>query len=154
MIKPRRNICNVVSRGSWVILGSISIWAREFPMQTSFVTAIWTFWHRHLVKSTFLVGLRQNKAQKSRKHVKMCPLRSFSVVLTHFDTRHSTQASSRGAWARMHTRQHFVILTPFELQNRPRSPRKTFSLIFYAFFSSFLGFILPKTDQKCTFMEI
>ena len=76
--------------------------------------------------------------------------RSYSVVLTHFGTHHSTQASSRGAWARMHTRQHFVILTSFELQNRPRPPRKTFSLIFMCFFI-ISGFYLPKYDQNCTF---
>ena len=86
------------------------------------------------VKSAFLVGLRQNKAQKWWKHIKICLKTSFSVVVTHFGTHYSTQASSRGAWARMYTRQHFVILTSFELQNRSRLPRMTFSLIFMCFF--------------------
>ena len=77
----------------------------------------------------------------------------FSVVLTHFGTPHSTKASSRGAWAPMHTRQHFVILTSFELQNRPRPPphERRFHSFLCVFFLPSLGFILPKTDQNCTF---
>ena len=123
---------------------------RENPIWTCFVTATWQFWTKNGVKSAFLVGLRQNKAQKWWKHVKTCLERSFSVVLTHFGTHHSTQASSRGAWARMHTRQHFVILTSFELQNRPRPPRKTFWLIFMCFFI-IPGLYFAQTDQNCTF---
>ena len=136
--------------GVWGHSGAQNGPGRENPIWTCFVTATWQFWTKNGVKSAFLVGLRQNKAQKWWKHVKICLKRSFAVVLTHFGTHHSTQASSRGAWARMHTRQHFVTLTSFELQNRPRPPRKTLSLIFMCF-SSFLGFILPKTDQNCTF---
>ena len=107
---------------------------RENPIWTCFVTATWPFWTKNGVKSAFLVGLRQNKAQKWWKHVKTCLERPFSVALTHFGTHHSTQAPSRGAWARMHTRQHFVILTSFELQNRPRPQRKTFLDIFWRVF--------------------
>ena len=129
---------------------------RENPIWTCFVTATWPFWTKNGVKSAFLVGLRQNKAQKWWKHVKTCLERPFSVVLTHFGTHHSTQASSRGAWARMHTRQHFVILTSFELQNRPRPPRKTFSLIFMCFFIiSGLYFAQNRPDLHflCKFSE-
>ena len=136
----------------WAHSGAQNGSGRENPIWTCFVTATWQFWTKNGVKSAFLVGLRQNKAQKWWKHVKICFKRSFSVVLTHFGTHHSTQASSRGAWARMHTRQHFVILTSFELQNRPRPKKK--ERPFHSFlcaFSSFLGFILPKTDQICTF---
>ena len=113
-------------------LGSEWTWARKSNL--NFVTATWPFWTKNGVKSAFLVGLRQNKAQIWWKHVNICLKRPFSVVLTHFGTHHSTQVSSRGAWARMHTRQQFVILTSFEIPNRPRPPRKTLSLIFMCFF--------------------
>ena len=120
--------------GVWGHSGAQNGPGRENPIWTCFVTATWQFWTKNGVKSAFLVGLRQNKAQKWWKHVKTCLERPFSVVLTHFGTHHSTQASSRGAWARMHTRQHFVILTSFELQNRPRPQRKTFLDIFWRVF--------------------
>ena len=127
---------------------------RENPIWTCFVTATWQFWTKNGVKSAILVGLRQNKAQKGWKHVKICQKRSLSVVLTHFGTRHSTQACSRGAWARMHTRHYFVILTSFELQNRSRPPRKTFSLIFMCFFiipGLYLAQNRPKLHFLCKF---
>ena len=57
---------------------------RENPIWTCFVTATWPFWTKNGVKSAFLVGLRQNKAQKWWKRVKRCLKRSFSVVLTYF----------------------------------------------------------------------
>ena len=120
--------------GVWGHSGAQNGPGRENPIWTCFVTATWQFWTKNGVKSAFLVGLRQNKAQKWWKHVKICLERSFSAVLIHFGTHHSTQASSRGAWARMDTRQHFVILTSFELQNRPRPKRETFALIFMCFF--------------------
>ena len=139
-IKPRNEEIRCIlclrspSVGPEVILGLKNGPGRENPIWTCFVTATWQFWTKYGVKTVFLVGLRQNKAQKWWKHVKICLERSFSVVLTHFGTHYSTQASARGAWARMYTRQHFVILTSFELQNRPRPKRKTFSLIFMRFF--------------------
>ena len=88
------------------------------------------------VKSAFLVILRQNKAKKSLG------------VLNHFDTPHSTQAYSRGACARMPTRQHFIILTSFALQNRPRTPRKSCSDTFrHGFIVSGLYFSLNRPEM-------
>ena len=127
---------------------------RENSIWIEFLTATWQFWTKNGLKSAFLVGLRQNKAQKSRNHVKICPQRFFLIVLTHFGTPHSTQGSSRGASAWIHTRQHFVILISSELQNGLGPPRKTLSDIFWRDFmisGLYKAFILPKTDQNCTF---
>ena len=140
--------------GVWGHSGAQNGPGRENPIWTCFVTATWPFWTKNGVKSAFLVGLRQNKVQKWWKHVKICQKWSFSVVLTHFGTHHSTQASSRGAWARMDTRQHFVILTSFELQNRPRPPRKTYSLIFMCFFIIFWALFCPKPTRNAWFTWI
>ena len=125
--------------GVWGHSGAQNGPGRENPIWTCFVTATWQFWTENGVKMHFWsvwgkIKPRNDENTSKWKHVKICLERPFSVVLTHFGTHHSTQASSRGAWARMHTRQHFVILTSFELQNRPRPPRKALSLIFMCFF--------------------
>ena len=94
----------------------MTIWMKTFfKVWSKYDQATWQFWAQNDVKSVYLVGLRQNNAQKWRKHAKICVGRSISVVWTHYDTSYSTLASSRGAFARMHMRQKFVILTCFEL---------------------------------------
>ena len=107
---------------------------RENSIWIEFLMATWQFWTKNGIKSAFSVGFRQNTAQKSRNHVKICPQSPFSIVLTHFCTPHSTQGSSRGASAWIHTRQHFVILISSELQNGLGPPRKTLSDIFWRVF--------------------
>ena len=120
---------------------------RENPIWTCFVTATWQFWTKNGVKSAFLVGLRQNKAQKWWKHVKTCLERPFSVVLTHFGTHHSTQASS-GLGC---TRDRISSFWPLSSSRIDPDPHERPYHSFLCVFSSFLGFILPETDQNCTF---
>ena len=141
--------------GVWGHSGTPNGVGRENLIWTCFVTATWQFWTKNDVKSSFLVGLRQNKAQKSRKHVKIFPKakKLVLVVLTHFDTHYSTQASSRSAWARMHMRQHFVIFASFELQNRPRPPRKAFPLIFMSFVNHFWALFCPRPTRIALFSK-
>ena len=137
---------------------------REDSIWIEFLTATWQFWTKNGLKSAFLVGLRQNKAQKSRNHVKICPQRFFLIVLTHFGTPHSTQGSSRGASAWIHTRQHFVILISSELQNGLGPPRKTLSDIFWRVFMISglyfaqnrpeLHFLCKFSAKKCHFLGI
>ena len=73
--------------GVWGHSGAQNGPGRENPIWTCFVTATWQFWTKNGVKSAFLVGLRQNKAQKWWKHVKICLKRSFSGVWVYSGAR-------------------------------------------------------------------
>ena len=123
---------------------------RENPIWTCFVTATWPFWTKNGVKSAFLVGLRQNKAQKSKTHVKTCLYRSFSVVLKHLalTTAPRLLPEVLGLGCTRGSISWFWPLASSRIDPDPHE--KPFHSILCVF-SSILGFILPKTDQNCTF---
>ena len=137
---------------------------RENSIWIEFLTATWQFWTKNGLKSAFSVGLRQNKAQKSRNHVKICPKRLFFDSFDSFWHSHSTQGSSRGASAWIHTRQHFVFLISSELQNGLGPPRKTLSDIFWRVFMISglyfaqnrpeVHFLCKFSAKKCHFLGI
>ena len=105
----------------------------------------------------FLSDLGKIKPRNEEKRCILGLQRLTLGVWGHCGAQNMDFSSLKGAGQVTVTKEVWTYFTrqkPILVPDGPRPQRKTFLDIFWRVFESFLGFILPQTDQKCTFYTI